>query len=489
MRYLLCSLLIISTLGLTQSSIARASEPRKPNVLFIAVDDLNDWIGSLKGHPQAHTPNLDRLARSSMLFTNAHCAAPACNPSRAALMTGIPPYRSGVYHNTQPWRPALPDAVTIPQAFRAQGYWAAGSGKIYHGAFPDPKSWNEYVPSKTRQTFPDARPPKKNINGLGRAHFDWGPIPDADDSDMGDAKTAEWICEQLTRRHDRPFFLACGFFRPHLPWYVPSKHFDRYPLENIQLPPVKPDDLLDVPLAGKKIARPGSDHAAVLQGGQWKAGVQGYLASIEFVDGQLGRVLDALEQGPHADNTIVVLWTDHGWHLGEKEHWRKFTLWEEATRVPLMIRVPQGVSAALPAGTPAGSRCTQPASLMDLYPTLLDLCGLPPQRQLSGEKLTPLLADPDTAANRAVVTTHGRGNHAIRDEHWRYIRYADGSEELYNHRNDPQEWNNLAKDPELRSVKERLARWLPTDNAPDAPGRKNNQQGKRKRRRRTAPDR
>ncbi len=457
----------------------RAGDRTRSNVLFIAIDDLNDWTGVLAGHPQAKTPNLDRLARQSVLFTNAHTAAPACNPSRAALMTGIPPYRSGVYHNAQPWRPAMPDALTLPQWFRRHGYWAAGSGKIYHGAFPDPASWDTYVPSQQRNQFPNPRPPRRNLNGLKRGHFDWGPIPDIDDLEMGDAKTADWICEQLGREHDRPFFLACGFFRPHLPWYVPESYFEQFPREQVRLPEVRDDDLEDIPAAGIRMARPQGDHAAVVAAKQWHAAVQGYLASIAFVDRQLGRVLDALEKSPHADSTIVILWTDHGWHLGEKQHWRKFTLWEEATRVPLMIRVPPGVSDALPEGSRNGQRCSRPVSLMDIYPTLVDLCGLPEKQGLVGQSLRPLLADPKARWERPAITTYGRGNHAVRSQDWRYIRYADGSEELYDHRRDPQEWTNLAGDARYAAIKAELARWLPQENAPDAPGRKAKGRGRR----------
>ncbi|MGY8652420.1 MAG: sulfatase [Verrucomicrobiia bacterium] len=447
---------------------ARAAAPiKQPNVLFIAIDDLNDWIGVLGGHPQARTPNLDRLARRSVLFANTHCAAPACNPSRAALMTGIPPYKSGVYTNPQPWRRGLPDAVTIPQYFSAQGYWSAGSGKIYHGAFPDPASWDAYYPDQKKNKFPDPNPPKKNINGLKRGHFDWGPLT-APASEMGDYKTATWISEQLTRQHNKPFFLACGIYRPHLPWYAPQKYFDMFPLDSIQLPKTLADDLKDVPPAGRKMAKPTGDHAAVVKGKQWKQAVQGYLASIAFADAQVGRVIAALDAGPHHKNTIVVLWTDHGWHLGEKEHWRKFALWNRATRTPLMISVPQGVKG-FPEGSVRNRQCQEATSLLDIYPTLIDLCGLPKRNDLTGESLVPQLMNPDLKTDRAVITTHGRNNHAIRDARWRYIRYADGGEELYDHQNDSNEWTNLASDPAHAATMKRLAKSLPKVNVPDSP--------------------
>lgn len=454
------------------TGLTNAASIKKPNVLFIAIDDLNDWIGSLVGHPQARTPHLDRLAKQSVLFANTHCAAPACNPSRAALMTGIPPYQSGVYHNHQPWRPAMPDAITIPQYFTAHGYWSAGSGKIYHGAFPDPASWEAYYPDQNQNKNPDPLPPRKNNNGLNKSHFDWSPVNHSD-AEMGDYKTATWISEELLKAHEKPFFLACGIYRPHLPWYVPQKYFDMFPLESIQLPPVREGDLDDVPQAGVKMAKPDQDHAAVVKGKQWKKAVQGYLASIAFADAQVGRVMQALEKGPHQSNTVVILWTDHGWHLGEKEHWRKFALWDRATHTPMMISAPKDMPG-LASGSANGQVCRQATSLMDIYPTLIELCGLKERSDIAGISVVPLLANPHLETRRAVVTTHGRNNHTVRDDRWRYIRYSDGSEELYDHQSDPNEWTNLANSSQHRSTIQRLAKWLPTINVADAPNRSGN---------------
>lgn len=440
----------------------------KPNVLFIAIDDLNDWIGALGGHPQAKTPNLDRLASRGVLFEKAYCAVPACNPSRTALMTGIPAHQSGVYLNAQPWRPVLPNAVTIPQHFRAHGYWAGGSGKIYHGRFPDPPSWDEYFPSKEQQKPDDPRPAKRPANGIPKTtNFDWGPVTEGDDA-MGDSQVANWISQQLARDFDKPFFLAFGLYRPHLPWYVPKKYFDAFPLDEIELPSIRDDDLDDVPAAGRKMARPQRDHASVTKHDQYRQAVQAYLASGYFADTQLGKVLDALQSSAYADNTVVVLWTDHGWHLGEKHHWRKFALWEEALRTPMMWVVPKG-TPGLESGTTAGGRCPRPVSHTDIYPTLIELCGLSEKPELPGTSLTPLLAEPTAAWNRPAVSTYGRKNHSVRTERWRFIQYADGSEELYDHQNDPMEWTNLANRPEHRDLIARLRRWLPVHNAPDAP--------------------
>jgi len=433
-----------------------AAESR-PNVLMIAVDDLNDWVGCLGGHPQARTPNIDRLAKRGMLFTRSYCAAPVCNPSRAALMTGIRPSTSGVYYNSQPWRPALPDAVTLPQHFMAHGYHAAGCGKIYHGAFPEDASWNEYLHQRR-----DPQPPQEILRSP-RSHaggIKWGELS-VDDAEMSDHQMVDWAIDYLHRKHEKPFFLACGIFRPHMPWQVPKKYYDMFPLESIMLPAVLDTDLEDVPQEGRKMAKPNGDHAAILASDNWKRAVQAYLACIAFADYEIGRLLDGLDGSAVADNTIVLLWGDHGWHLGEKLHWRKFALWEEAARAPLIFVVP-GMTAP-------GSVCERTVDFMDIYPTLAELCGLPRGERLEGRSFVPLLKDPSTPWNHPAVTTYGRNNHAARNERFRYIRYHDGSEELYDHDNDPLEWTNLAAKPEFEAVKKELSSVLPAVNAPDAP--------------------
>lgn len=446
---------------------AAAAETR-PNVLFLAVDDLNDWIGVLGKRPDVKTPNIDRFAKQGVLFTRAYCAAPACNPSRAALMTGLRPSSTGVYHNDQPWRPVLKDAVTLTQYFMKHGYTAEGGGKIFHNSYNDPASWQHW---EKVGSFPV--PPGHPVNGIpNAAHFDWGPV-DASDEEMGDYHTASWGCEVLKRKHNKPFFLAVGMIKPHLPFYAPKKYFDMYPLDKIEVPKTLSTDLDDIPPAGVKIARPDRDHANVIKHDQWKKAVQAYLACITFMDAQIGRVLDALDKSAYRDNTIVVFWSDHGWHLGEKEHWRKFALWEEATRVSLAIKVP-GM-------TKAGGVCGRTVNLIDLYPTLVELCGLPKKDDLEGASLVPLLKDPNAKRDRPSITTHGRNNHAVRTEKWRYIRYADGSEELYDHDADPLEWKNLAADPATAKVRAELAAQLPKMNAPDAPHQKGKNNNKKKR--------
>jgi len=456
-----------------QFAHAADAGPARPNVLFIAVDDWNDWVACL-GDKQAKTPNLDRLARRGMLFTNAHCAAPVCNPSRVAVLTGLLPDTTGVYENHQVMRKLAPDVVTLPQHFRVNGYHAAGGGKVFHDVPPhchDPKSWDEYFwwnkdgPKGARyggrwrspySVPPDPQPdprPAARITALTKRNFDFAAL-DVSETAMPDRKVADWACGFLAKEHEKPFFLAVGMFRPHVPWFVPRKYMEMYPLDKIKLPLVKDDDLDDLgEWARRRAMDRSSKHDKVVEFGEWDKAVQAYLASISFSDAMVGRVLDALDRSPHAKDTIVVLWSDHGYHLGEKFHWHKRTLWERATHVPLIVVAP-GV-------TEPGTATHRPVNLIDLYPTLIELCRLPKRAELAGRSLVPLLKDPRATWDRPSLTTYRKGNYALRSEHWRYIRYADGAEELYDHRNDPHEWTNLAEKAEYDAVKKDLARWLP----------------------------
>lgn len=446
-----------------------ASAAEKPDVLFIAVDDLNDWVTHLGGHPQARTPNIDRLVARGTAFTNTHCAAPACNPSRAALMSGLRPWQTGIYTNGDPAAGVLKDTLTINRHFMAHGYNTQGGGKIYHNINAEGRddTW-----TKWEGLFPSINDHDANRNGLGRGHFDWGPV-DAKPQDMGDYKLTSWAVDQLQKAPaDKPLFLAVGYVKPHLPWYVPQEYFDRFPLDGIQLPVTQEGDLADIPKAGVKMAGPEGDHAAVVKADQWKKAVQAYLATISFLDDQVGRLLDGLDASPRKDKTIIVWWTDHGWALGEKEHWRKFALWEETTRTSCAIVAP-GVSQA-------GSVSKAPVDYLGLYPTLCELTGLPVPEHVKGPSLLPLLKDPAASWDHVAVCSHGRGNHAVRDAQWRYIRYADGSEELYDHSKDPYEWKNLAGDKGLAETKARLAAALPAPDSevPSISGSKSNSSGK-----------
>lgn len=430
---------------------ATAETSRRPNVLLIAVDDLRDWLGYYGRHPQAVTPNFDRLAARGVAFTRAYCAAPSCNPSRAALMSGMRPSTTGAYNNNQDWRAVIPSDRTLVAAMRRAGYVTIGAGKIYHGGFDRPEEWHYYEPK-------GAADPVTTTPAIGKLRF--GPL-DCGDDDLRDGRTANFAVNQLERRHDQPFFLCVGFIKPHLPFSAPRKYFDRLPLESVQLPTVKADDLADVPPEGVAMAHQNTDHANVLKSGRWQEIVHAYLATVAYTDAMLGRVLDALDRSAHRDNTIVVLWSDHGWSFGEKEHWRKFALWEEPTRAPLIWVVP-GV-------TKSGGVCTRAVDFMSIYPTLLDVMGLPIPAHVEGGSIRPLLADPLTAWDRPALTTWEFNNHAVRSNDWRYIRYANGGEELYDVRADPNEWHNLASNPAYEVRKAELRRLLPGTNASNLP--------------------
>ncbi len=427
------------------------------NVLFLVSDDMNDWIGCLGGHPDAITPNLDKLAGRSILFEQAHCSAPICNPSRASVMSGLNPSTTGCYDNRQALRmsPVGFDVVTMPRYFSNNGYFSAGTGKITHGKFPDPASWDSFYPDLWSQGLPGADAPRKNMNGIGNESIDWGPL-DVGDAETEDGKLTAHTIDMLSGKLPEPFFFACGWKKPHLPWFVPRKYFDMYDPETVTLPLAPDDDLDDLPKQALRYTN-SSKYRSVTRAGKEREGVQAYLASISFIDEQVGQVMDALEKSPYANNTIVIFWGDHGWHLGEKRHWSKSTLWEESTRAPLLAMVP-GMKPA---------RIDQPVSFLDIYPTLVELAGLPENDRLEGQSLVPLMHNPELEWRRPALTTHGKNNHTLRSQRWRYTHYADGGEELYDHQSDPMEWNNLAGDPEFTAVKERMQQYLPSSNADD----------------------
>jgi arylsulfatase A-like enzyme len=438
---------------------------KRPNVLMIAVDDLNDWVGCLGGHPQAKTPNFDRLARRGTLFTNAHCQSPLCNPSRSSLLTGLRPSTTGIYA-LQPGIRAVPrvkDQVTLFQYFAAHGYFTFIAGKVFHDGSIRPRDRaNEVAVWKTTGGTP--RPAHKFVETPDPIPaMDWGAYPERDE-DTADWKTADATIAQLRSvPANQPFFLAAGFRLPHVPCYASKRWFDLYPEDSLVMPPVKRDDRDDVPEFAWYLhwKLPEPRLSWLERSHQWRPLVRAYLASISFMDSQVGRLLDALEESGQADRTIVVLWSDHGWHLGEKGISGKNSLWERSTHVPLIFAGP-GVGEA--------AKCSQPVELLDIYPTLVRLCGLPPRTGLEGHSLVAQLQDANARRTLPAITTHNQNNHAVRSEHWRYIRYADGSEELYDHREDPNEWKNLASDPSRASIKKALAAWLPVTNAPPAPG-------------------
>jgi choline-sulfatase len=456
----------------------------RPNILFIAIDDQNDWIGPMGGHPMAKTPHLDKLASRGTTFLNAHCNAPLCNPSRTSLLLGLRPTTTGIY-GLSPWFRTLPDwkdRVALPQHFANHGYRTAATGKIYHGGTgaggnrPNAKKGNvSTAPPEFQVTAPfggvGTRPPKKLVGDTPMGNnplMDWGVWPlDDDDSQKGDYQVASWTVEQIkSAPRDQPFFIAAGFFLPHVPCYATQKWFDLYPDDDTVLPTVLEGDRSDTPRFSWYIhwELPEPRLKWVKENNQWRNLVRSYLASTSFVDAQIGRLLTALEESGHADNTIVVVWGDHGWHLGEKEITGKNTLWDDGTRVPLLFAGP---------GIANGKRCFQPAELLDIYPTLIDLTSVSPRHDLEGLSLLPQLKDAMAKRERPAITSHNQGNHGVRSERWRYIHYADGSEELYDMVADPNEWKNLVGDPSMAPILAEHKKWLPKLDLPPAPNSAN----------------
>ena len=441
----------------------------KPNILFIAVDDMNDWNGVLKGNSQSKTPHMETLASKGMVFSNAHCAAPACGPSRSAMMSGIRPSTSGNYTNKHSIinNPILNSAVLMPEFFQQNGYYVAGGGKLFHGYHFNyeikGRGFDEYFPSKT-QDLPsfeglkfNSKPP---LGGWAR-QADWGPLhPDVTVDDHPDGITANWATNKLLEGElQEPFFLGTGIYQPHLPNYAPQEYFDRFPLDEIEIPEgFREDDLDDVPAAHAKMAH-NPWLKRIRDTNQWKPAIQAYLACTAMVDDLIGQVVEALEDSKYADNTIIVLWSDHGFQLGEKGRWGKYSLWERATRVN-MIWVAPGV-------TTPGSTTHKPANLLDVYPTLASLSGLePPEGQLEGNDLSILMKDPGAAWTDTTVTSFGYKNYGVRSDRYRYIVYEDGTEELYDHNKDKWEWKNLANNPEYATIKKKMRKEVPTHHEP-----------------------
>ncbi len=461
--------------GLAAGSVFGATN--RPNVLMVSVDDMNDWVGCLRGYPGVSTPNIDRLAARGALFSDAHCASPLCNPSRTALLTGLRPSTSGIYNNEQYWRPALPGVTTLPEWFRKSGYHVAGAGKIFHhvAGFNPPDQWDEFQlqefddPWYRRADFypwnKKVPPPKGHpFNGLRdfAGEFDWGVL-DIPESQYGDQRAAEFAESFLRRKQEKPFFLAIGMWHPHIPLFSPQRFWDLYPEEKLRMPEAPPDDLADVPEAGRKLAAARrAELDRIIREGKHREFIRAYLAAISFGDALAGRVIAALERSSHASNTVVVFWSDNGWHLGEKQHVHKSTLWQRSTHVPVIFAGP-GVRQA-------GVARRQPVSLLDFYPTLIDLCGLEKNPKLEGRSLVPLLQNAKAPAPPA-VSTFMPGNHAVITEKWRYIVYADGSEELYDRVADPNEYTNLAGQAKYSGLKRELAVHAPAKSAPMAPSR------------------
>ena len=520
-----------TTLGLTGSFASSAlgkDAENSPNVLYIMCDDLNHYVAGMGGHPQGKTPNINRLMKMGVSFMNAHTNHPVCLPSRTSLFSGLYPHTTGAL-GWEGWDNSdiLKNSVSMFQHFKKNGYNLFGTGKLYHSSRRHKEVWQnedgtsnfagntDYGPvpwdgkskgwlmhSSTKDmekliteyqqkiwkdrgehTFgplsdiPEYKPDEeKGIPGYkGWARANRKPFRYVDDDDrdlMSDELSAKFAADVLKRKHDKPFLLGVGFIRPHTPMYAPKKYFDMFPLDEIQLPPYKEDDLDDCEEFKHLIFKYGFQrHELYLKYGgveMWKRCVQAYLACVAFADDQLGKVLDALEKSPYAKNTIIVFTSDHGFHLGEKSYNFKLTNWEVSTRVPFIVAAP-GIAHK-------GAKCHHPISLLDIYPSLIDLCNLPENpnagsnnQPLDGHSIKPLLLDPDNGkwqgppvALTAIYSqdeTNGQVYHySVRSKDWRYTLYSNDAEELYDHRTDPHEWHNLTKDEKYSHVKAEL-RW------------------------------
>ncbi|HEC41475.1 MAG TPA: DUF4976 domain-containing protein [Bacteroides sp.] len=497
----LITALAAGILSSCSSGNPKAAEYQKPNVLFIAVDDLNDWIGTMGGHPQAITPSLDKLVNQGVFFTNAHASQAVCTASRNSLLSGLHPVTTGWYGSTTDMRKTydvvMKDNKMLPEYFRDHGYTTLSAGKIYHSGESDHPDrtdlfWDEYAPH-----FWNEMDPVIKENGFGYRGYMFYPFPknggqlvqaygedtirnhympvnrfyslcggplDKEDipaEGMYDEQIADWAVNQLSKKHEKPFFLAVGFLRPHVPYTAPRRYFEMYDTSKLIIPEIPKDEMSDIPMMGKAIAygytpKGGWDDVTSVPG-FLKELVHSYLACVTFTDEQVGKVLAALEESPHSENTIVVLWSDHGQHLGEKRHFRKQALWEESTRVPLLISYP-GMKTG-------GKKSSNPVSLLDIYPTLTALCGLPDNPALEGNSLVPLLENPDKEWPHKVLSVWRYKNYGVRSERYHYIHYRDGTEELYDHMNDPGEHNNLAGNPEFAGVIEDHKKSLPLKEA------------------------
>jgi len=477
---------VVTLAGLIAANVIAVTASEKPNVIMFSMDDLNDWVGPL-GCGQAITPNLDRLAQSGVTFMNAHAPGIFCAPSRTAIWTGLQASTTGCYE-IEVYHHDFPDLVPMQMAFKQGGYHTYGAGKLFHhrSGYVDLRSWDEYF-SRSQEMrdmgwemngyhmndvpLPNPYPyspyyTKTDRTSSSAGHLEWGPIANDEEEDMIDTLRTNWMCEQLKREHQKPFFMALGLYTPHYPNYAPQKYFDLYDKDSIELPVYKRDDLDDLSPKVKKFYTGRSKQQKELEElGAVKDAIHAYLASISYADAMLGRVLDAVENSPYNDNTIIVVWSDQGFHHGEKGHWGKHTLWQRTTQVPF-IWAGKGIAE--------NEQIEETVSLIDLYPTFRALCGLPGDQALDGVSLVSSLQNPATALARNVyIPDAKRGGYAVVNKEWRYIQYPDGAEELYKVQEDPDEWNNLAGDIEYRPVIQMLRKSAPAEFAPEATSRKN----------------
>ncbi len=462
------SFLLMSTLSLENFVPQLHAAEKRPNVLFIISDDLNTSLGCY-GHPQVTSPNIDRIAERGVLFDRAYCQYPLCGPSRNSMLCGLYPNSTGIHRNSQIFRQTIPSHQSLSHAFRMQGYFAARIGKLYHYNVPksvgtnghdDPGSWElELNPAGCDRLLeePDIFSLKKNSFG-GTLSWYASPRGDKLHTDGMLASDAEWVLERCARDKDRPFFMALGFFRPHTPYVAPKPYFKGYPVKEMPLVEGVEENVKDLPPDALGSHKKEHD---LLNDDLRQQAIQAYFASISFMDAQVGRVLDKLEELGLAENTIVVFTSDHGYHLGEHGLWQKMSLFEESARVPLIIAGPGVKEAGKVAKTPVG--------LIDLYPTLANMCNVPTPENLQGQDLTPILNDTTKEGRGWAVTQVMRGGrnqqrfgYSIRTPRWRYTEWNNGQDgrELYDHTKDPLEQNNLAKNAHLGEIVTDLSKKL-----------------------------
>lgn len=472
----------IFTLVLIVLSIysVNAQNKKQPNVLMLVVDDWNDMIGAFGGN-QAITPNMDKLCKQGVKLTSTQTAGSYCTPSRTALMTGIGPWNSGCY-GEQPHHYNMPNQKTIPALFQENGYVTYGGGKVYHHmpGYVDLKGYDEYFhwnPEQKKKGWgvfawknnpaTPANIPASDFGKTVYTNFDVCALPNEMEKEMADTKMVDWAVDLIEKGFDKPFFLSAGLYSPHKPNFAPQKYFDLYPIDKIRIPEIKEDDLEDLPeLVQKMVAgKSRHTHQKVLKvENGWKRAIQGYLAAVSYADAQLGRLMDALENSPYHRNTIIVFWSDNGYHLGEKECWAKHTLWERTTNVP-MIWSGKGIAK--------DKEYTGVISLLDIYPTLAAMCKLKGSGDFDGTDISQQLKKPEKVVDRAVLTANKNGdNFSVYTNKWHYINYGFGkAEELYDAQNDHHEWNNLAGDPEYKTVIEQMRTKLPENPSPVAKGK------------------
>jgi arylsulfatase A-like enzyme len=405
---------------------------------MISVDDMNNWVKFLKNFNEVKTPNLDRLAKKSFIFSNAHAPATLCNPSRTAIITGKLPSSTGIYNNSQSAKNfiTITKTETIFEHFRKNNYLIFGAGKLFHV-------------KNDIQVFDDFFRPKRDITNIGSA-TPWA-INNDPSYNNPDNQVSDWVVNKLAQRFDKPFFMSVGFFFPHHPWIMPKKYFDYYPLDKIKIPETIPNDYDDIPIIARtRIIKFLELNSNLKQHNKLKQNIQAYLAAITYMDEQLGKILDALENSRYRNNTIIVFWSDHGYHLGEKHTLRKSTLWQASTQVPFLISVPN-----------QQGRINTAVSLIDIFPTLVDLCHIPKPSCQDGFSLVNLMRHKSNKRPKPIITVQDHGNYAIQDDSWKLIKYTDGSEEFYNLKKDPNEYINLAHDSKYKKQKNKLLNHIP----------------------------